>query len=131
MADATLATPEKVAAIDFGTGFCSLAYTLKKDDEIAHIFLVIHHQFSPNTHHSHWHEGSFSAVYIIEAFLLSTSCCLTHTSGVFSIQNLVPEEPSDPMSFTRARKRFQVPQSLKNSKSGEELHCLKPSMRMF
>ena len=37
MADATLATPEKVAAIDFGTGFCSLAYTLKKDDEIAHI----------------------------------------------------------------------------------------------
>ena len=34
MADAC-ALPKRVAAIDFGTGFCSLAYTLRQDDEIA------------------------------------------------------------------------------------------------
>ena len=31
------ALPKRVAAIDFGTGFCSLAYTLGQDDEIATI----------------------------------------------------------------------------------------------
>ena len=36
MADAC-ALPKRVAAIDFGTGFCSLAYTLGQDDEIATI----------------------------------------------------------------------------------------------
>ena len=36
MADAC-ALPKRVAAIDFGTGSCSLAYTLGQDDEIAAI----------------------------------------------------------------------------------------------
>ena len=36
MADAC-ALPERVAAIDFGTGSCSLAYTLGQDDRIAAI----------------------------------------------------------------------------------------------
>lgn len=32
-----LQVPGRVAAIDFGTGFCSLAYTLAKDDVISNI----------------------------------------------------------------------------------------------
>ena len=43
------ATPgrAKVAAIDFGTGFCSLAYTMKEDDVIGNILLSPDHERVP------------------------------------------------------------------------------------
>ena len=39
---------EYVAAIDFGTTFCSVAYTLKADDEIRKLPLDGHHTRVPN-----------------------------------------------------------------------------------
>ena len=37
-ADVSVSVPKKrFAAIDFGTGFCSVAYTLDQDDEIANV----------------------------------------------------------------------------------------------